>query len=264
MNLSRLVLDVVKIVTIAGKEIMKIYNTQDFGIQYKTDDSPVTIADHASNTILIERLTALTPNIPIVSEESIEIPFSERQNYEYFWMIDPLDGTKEFIARNGDFAVNIALIFKNKPILGVIYVPNTEGVYYAVKNKGSFKIDGGKKQKIACNTFNINDLGLRIPVSRSFFNDATKKLIAENYKEPVLLPRGSALKFMNIAEGSADVYPRIGRTMEWDTAACQIIIEEAGGQILEMTTQKPLQYNKPSLFNPDFIALGRLLGTKIG
>jgi 3'(2'), 5'-bisphosphate nucleotidase len=258
MNLTRLVSQVVKIATGAGKEIMTIYRTPDFGVQYKSDDSPVTLADQASNVFLIEKLTALTPQIPIISEESTEIPFLERQNYEYFWMIDPLDGTKEFINRNGDFAVNVALVYQNKPILGVIYVPNTEGVYYAVKGKGSFKMEKGKKRKIACNAFHLHDLGLRIPVSRSYFNEDTKKLIAENYKEPVLLPRGSALKFMDVADGSADIYPRIGRTMEWDTAACQIIIEEAGGQLLEMTSRQPLQYNKPSLFNPDFIAMGKI------
>ena len=259
MNLSRLVPKVVEISKLAGKEIMKIYNTQDFNIEYKNDESPITIADKTSNALLIEKLSALTPAIPIVSEESIEIPYLERQNYEYFWMIDPLVGTKEFIARNGDFAVNIALIFNNKPVLGVIYVPNTEGVYWAVKGKGSFKIEDGKKAKIVCNSFKLHDVGLRIPISRSYFNDATKKLIADNYREPVLLPRGSALKFMNIAEGSADIYPRIGTTMEWDTAACQIIIEEAGGEILEMTSRQPLQYNKPSLFNPDFIAFGKII-----
>jgi 3'(2'), 5'-bisphosphate nucleotidase len=259
MNLSKLVLKIVTIAKGAGKEIMKIYETADFGIQYKSDESPVTIADQASNDFIIKKLKKLTPDIPIVSEESKEIPFSERQNYEYFWMIDPLDGTKEFIARNGDFAVNIALIFQNKPILGVIYVPNTDGVYFAVKNEGSYKLEAGKKTQITCNSFNLDDLRLRIPVSRSYFNDATKKLIADNYRDPVLLPRGSALKFMNIAEGSADIYPRIGTTMEWDTAACQIIIEEAGGQILEMSSKNPLQYNKPSLFNPDFIAFGVIL-----
>lgn len=259
MDLSRLVSKIVKIATGAGKEIMKIYQTQDFDIQYKSDDSPVTIADQISNAFLIEKLNALTPTIPIVSEESIEIPFLERQNYEYFWMIDPLDGTKEFINRNGDFAVNVALIFQNVPVLGVIYVPNTEGVYFAVKGEGSFKIEKGKKRKIMCNTFNLTDLGLRIPVSRSYFNEPTKKLIAENYQQPVLIPRGSALKFMDIADGSADIYPRIGTTMEWDTAACQIIIEEAGGQILEMTSRQPLLYNKPTLFNPDFIAFGKII-----
>ena len=261
MDLSQLVPKIVKIATGAGKEIMKIYQTQNFDIQYKTDNSPVTIADQISNAFLIEKLTALTPHIPIVSEESTEIPFLERQNYEYFWMIDPLDGTKEFINRNGDFAVNVALIFQNKPVLGVIYVPNTEGVYFAVKGEGSFKIEEGKKKKITCNSFHLNDLGLRIPVSRSYFNDATKKLIAENYQNPVLVPRGSALKFMDIAEGSADIYPRIGATMEWDTAACQIIIEEAGGKILEMTSREPLKYNKSSLFNPDFIAFGKIEAT---
>jgi 3'(2'), 5'-bisphosphate nucleotidase len=259
MNLQNLAQDVIAIATEAGNAIMTIYREHTYTVEIKSDDSPVTIADKTANDIIVKRLSTLTPHIPIISEESIEASYAERQHYDYFWLVDPLDGTKEFIARNGDFAVNIALVKKMMPILGVIYVPNTEGVYFGVKNEGSFKIDNGIKKKIRCNTFKINDIGLRIPVSRSYFNDATKALIAQQYKDPILIPRGSALKFMNIAEGSADVYPRIGRTMEWDTAACQIIIEEAGGQLLKMEDRQPLSYNKENLSNPDFIAMGKVM-----
>ncbi len=259
MNLQNLAQDVIAIAKEAGSAIMTIYREHTYTVEIKSDDSPVTIADKTANDIIVKRLSTLTPQIPIISEESLEAPYAERLHYEYFWLVDPLDGTKEFIARNGDFAVNIALVKKMMPILGVIYVPNTEGVYFGVKNEGSFKIDNGKKKRIHCNAFKINDIGLRIPVSRSYFNDATKALIAQHYKDPILIPRGSALKFMNIAEGSADVYPRIGRTMEWDTAACQIIIEEAGGQLLKMDNRQPLDYNKENLSNPDFIAFGKII-----
>jgi 3'(2'), 5'-bisphosphate nucleotidase len=258
MNLSILTEKVIPIALEAGKKIMEIYETNDFSVEYKEDDSPLTIADKASNDILNARLSALTPDIPIISEENIELTYEQRKNYTYCWMLDPLDGTKEFVARNGDFAVNIALIHLGKPILGIICVPVTGVVYVGIKNGGSYMIEDSKRIKIMCNSFTINDLGLKVPVSRSSLNDATKQYISR-YNAPILMPRGSALKFMNIAEGSADIYPRIGTTMEWDTAAPQIIIEEAGGKILEMTSQKPLTYNKPSFKNPDFLAMGNIL-----
>jgi 3'(2'), 5'-bisphosphate nucleotidase len=258
MNIQNLAHDVVAIAKEAGDAIMLIYKDNNYTIEIKSDDSPVTIADKKANDIIVKKLLALTPHIPIISEESQQLSYAERRDFDYFWLVDPLDGTKEFIAGNGDFAVNIALVKKDKPVLGVIYVPNTEGVYVGIKNKGSYKIEGAERTDLQCNTFKITDIGLRIPVSRSYFNEATKVLIAQSYKEPILIPRGSALKFMNIAEGSADIYPRIGKTMEWDTAACQIIIEEAGGQLLKMDDRKPLLYNKISLFNPDFIALGKV------
>ncbi len=259
MNLTILVEEVIKISIKAGIEILKIYNAQNFEVQYKSDNSPLTIADEISNKIITEALSKLTPQIPIISEEGIDIPFSERQHFEYFWLVDPLDGTKEFVSRTNDFAVNIALVHHNRPILGVVYVPCTEGVYFAVKNEGAFKIEHNLKEKIQCNTFKINSLKLRIPVSRSYLNEETTSLIAKNFNEPTLIPRGSALKFTDIAEGSADIYPRIGTTMEWDTAAPQIILEEAGGKILHLETREPLVYNKMSLKNPNFVAMGQII-----
>lgn len=259
MNLTILVAEVIKISIKAGIEILKIYNTQNFEVQYKSDDSPLTIADEISNKIITEALSKLTPQIPIISEEGVDIPFSERQHFEYFWLVDPLDGTKEFVSRTDDFAVNIALVHLGRPILGVVYVPCTEGVYFAVKNEGAFKIEHNLKQKIQCNAFKINSLNLKIPVSRSYLNEETTSLIAKNFNEPILIPRGSALKFTDIAEGSADIYPRIGTTMEWDTAAPQIILEEAGGKILHLETREPLVYNKISLKNPNFVAMGQII-----
>lgn len=262
MNLTQLIEPVIEIARLAGIEIMKIYNTEDFGIQYKNDNSPLTIADEAANKIIVEGLLALTPNISIVSEESQAIPFEKRRHFDYFWLVDPLDGTKEFVARNGEFAVNIALIHRKKAVLGVVYVPITEGVYFATKGGGSFKIVHNLKEKIKCNSFNVNDLNLKVLVSRSHKNPATDALLAA-YNDPILIPQGSSIKFLSIAEGSADIFPRNGKTMEWDTAAPQIILEEAGGKILNLETKKPLIYNKKDLGNPNFIATGRVKTAKI-
>ncbi len=258
MNLNNLVKEVIEISKKAGIEIIKIYNTQNFEVQYKSDDSPLTLADETSNNIIISELAKLSPKFPVISEESVNETYPERKDYEYFWLVDPLDGTKEFVSRNGDFAVNIALVHRNSPILGVVYVPCTEGVFYAVKNEGAFSILNGVTKKLECTEFRTTDINLRIPISRSYYSAATKKLIEDNFKEPILIERGSALKFMNIAEGTAEIYPRIGTTMEWDTAAPQIIVEEAGGSILHLETRQPLIYNKEDLRNPDFVAMGKL------
>lgn len=258
MNLDNLVKEVIEIAKKAGAEIIKVYNTADFNVQYKSDNSPLTIADEISNNIIISELAKLSPKFPIISEESTKKPYSERKSYDHVWLVDPLDGTKEFVSRNGDFAVNIALVQGDAPILGVVYVPCTEGVYFATKGGGAFRTLNGVTDELVCNTFKKSDSGLRIPISRSYFSDATKNLIAENFKDPILLERGSALKFMNIADGTAEIYPRIGTTMEWDTAAPQIIVEEAGGCIWHLNTEKPLVYNKEDLRNPDFVAMGQL------
>ena len=167
-------------------------------------------------------------------------------------------GRRRLAKRNGEFTINIALMHLNKPVLGVVFVPDTEGAYFAVKNGGAFKIENGIEKRIECSTFKLTDKGLKIPISRSHRNIETDNLFSD-YTEPVLVPCGSSLKFLKIAEGTFDIYPRIGTTMEWDTAAPQIILEEAGGQILEWTTRKPLIYNKKDLRNPNFIAQGKII-----
>jgi 3'(2'), 5'-bisphosphate nucleotidase len=258
MNLNTLVYQVIDIARLASVEILKIYHSPDFGIQTKNDESPVTAADLASNRVITEGLSQLAFQCPILSEETLEIPFEERQHFDYFWVVDPLDGTKEFIKRNGEFAINIALMHLNKPVLGVVFAPDTEGVYFAVKNGGAFKIENGIEKQIECRSFRLTDKGLKIPISRSHRNIETDNLFSE-YSEPVLVPCGSSLKFLKMAEGIFDIYPRIGTTMEWDTAAPQIILEEAGGQILEWTTRKPLIYNKKDLRNPNFLAHGTII-----
>ncbi len=258
MDLTKLVGNVIDIAQKAGAEILTIYH-QDFSVQYKNDDSPLTVADELSNALIVRELSLLTPNIPIISEEGVHLPYAERRHFDYFWCVDPLDGTKEFVARNGEFAINIALIHHQQPVLGVVHVPCSSGktIYFAVKNGGAFKLsEGGFTEKIVCNHFSTHDTQLRIPVSRSYLNEKTKNLIATKFTNPILIERGSALKFMDIAEGQADVYPRIGTTMEWDTAAPQIIIEEAGGRLVQLDTQMPLVYNKENLKNPDFMAMG--------
>lgn len=266
MNLNQLVYQVIDIARLASIEILKVYNSPDFGIQTKTDESPVTTADLASNRVITEGLSQLDFKYPILSEETLEIPFEERRHFDYFWVVDPLDGTKEFIKRNGEFTINIALMHLNKPVLGVVYVPvadgtsrdSREGVYFAVKNGGAFKIENGLEKSIECSSFRLTDKGLKIPISRSHRNIETDNLFGD-YTEPTLVPCGSSLKFLKMAEGFFDIYPRIGTTMEWDTAAPQIILEEAGGQILEWVTRKPLIYNKEDLRNPNFIAHGKIV-----
>ena len=257
-NLDIILKGAIKISQAAAEVILQVYNHEAFQVQMKSDASPLTIADERANDLICKMLMELTPDIPIISEENIEIEYEKRRHFKYFWSVDPLDGTKEFVKRNGEFTVNIALLENNIPILGVIAVPVQQSVYYAVKNKGSFLLKNGVVQKMICSVFRLADAGLRIPISRSAINKETSALIA-SYNQPVLSPTGSALKFMYLAEGHLDIYPRVGTTMEWDTAAAQIILEEAGGQLLDLQTRHPLLYNKVSLKNPDFIAHGTIL-----
>jgi len=252
-------IDIQKINSIAkkaGDEIMKIYQ-QDFDVDYKADNSPLTKADIKSNEIIAESLKDLYPEIPILSEENKEIPYEIRRNWEYFWLIDPLDGTKEFVKKNGEFTVNIALIHKNTPVLGVIYAPALEILYYAQKEKGAFKQEKNKKpQRLPIYKHTNNDT-LKVIVSKSHYNQETKYFVdnlKNKYKKTIKFIRiGSSLKLCLIAEGKADIYPRLAPTMEWDIAAGQAIVEQAGGEIVEFKTQTPLKYNKQNLLNPWFV-----------
>jgi 3'(2'), 5'-bisphosphate nucleotidase len=248
---------VVEIARLASDEILKVYHSQVLDIQQKMDDSPVTAADLAANDVINKGLNDLAIKYPIVSEENAEIPYAERSKFDYYWLVDPLDGTKEFIKRNGEFTVNIALIHRKKAVLGVVFVPYTEGSYFAVKGLGAFKLEQNVETKLACSRFKLTDKNLRIPISRSHLNVETQALLAE-LNEPILTPKGSALKLVLLAEGVFDYYPRIGLTSEWDTAAPHIILEEAGGEMLQFDSRKPLIYNKLNLLNPNFIAQGRV------
>jgi len=241
----------------AGDEIMKIYH-QDFEVAYKSDNSPLTKADIHSNEVIIKNLENLYPDIPILSEENKEIPYKIRKNWEYFWLIDPLDGTKEFVKKNGEFTVNIALIHKDTPVLGVIYAPALEILYYAQKDRGAFKQEKKRQpQRLPIYKHTNNDT-LKIIVSKSHYNQETKDFVdnlKNEYKKNVkFISIGSSLKLCLVAEGKADIYPRLAPTMEWDIAAGQALVERVGGEILGFKTQTPLKYNKQNLLNPWFVA----------
>jgi 3'(2'), 5'-bisphosphate nucleotidase len=238
----------------AGTAILEIYNHYvDIEIEQKSDDSPLTLADRISNEIICTGLSALDVQYPIISEENKEIPFSERENYEYCWMVDPLDGTKEFIKKNGEFTVNIALIHKGQPVLGIVYTPCTDEMYWAVKGQGAFVQKSGTVSTLKAGFFDVKSQALKVVASRSHLNEATKNFI-EQLKNPIIVSRGSSLKFLMLACGEADLYPRMAPTMEWDTAAAQIILEEAGGHLLDAESLQALTYNKKTLLNPNFIA----------
>lgn len=249
--------DIIGIAKEAGERILEVYRTS-FTIKNKIDNSPLTTADYLSHEIISKRLKNIYPAIPVLSEEGKGISYEVRKNWQYFWLIDPLDGTKEFIKRNGEFTVNIALINRHKPVLGVIYAPAKNILYFAKRGKGAFKlVADGNTQNIRLNG-KSDDKGLRAVVSRSHSNQELEEYLNKlNIKERI--STGSSLKFCLVAEGKADIYPRIGTTMEWDTAAGQIIVEEAGGKVVEFATGNPLTYNKKSLKNPSFIVIGQIL-----
>jgi 3'(2'), 5'-bisphosphate nucleotidase len=236
----------------AGLHIMDVYATA-FAVEKKDDASPLTAADTASHNILCERLQSLTPDIPVLSEESARVPFAERAQWKRFWLVDPLDGTKEFINRNGEFTVNIALIEGHEPILGVVHVPVTGVCYSAAQGYAMRQEPGTPPQRITTRPIAVNQ-PLRIVGSRSH-GSAAVQAFAERLGEHTFVAVGSSLKFCLIAEGCADVYPRLGPTWEWDTAAAQCIVEQAGGQVVAIDGQR-LRYNKESLLNPHFLVFG--------
>ena len=241
----------------AGAAILQVYNSDDLGIELKEDQSPLTLADQLANDIIIKGLKKLTPTIPIITEETQEIPYLIRSQYEYFWLVDPLDGTKEFIKKNGEFTVNIALIHEQKSILGVVYVPVSDTCFYASQGSGAFKEVNNNSLEIKCNPFTLDDHHLKVVASRSHLNEETQEILAK-LNAPHIIQRGSSLKFLTIAEGEADYYPRIAPTMEWDTAAAQAILEEAGGSVINYQTGESLLYNKENQLNPYFVAQGIL------
>lgn len=239
----------------AGKAILEIYNSADFGIEQKADDSPLTLADKKSNEIICSGIEALGFGYPVISEENTQIPFEIRKNFKRYWLIDPLDGTKEFINKNGDFTVNIALIEDKKPIAGIIYAVCENELYWAIKGQGAYSEIKCEIRKLQAAQFDIDAESVRVVASRSHLNKETAQLI-DRLKNPIITNRGSSLKFMMLANASADYYPRMSQVMEWDVAAAQIILEEAGGKVIDPTTKKPLEYNKMEMFVPSFIACG--------
>lgn len=243
-----------KIAKDAGDAIMEVYaDESSFQIERKDDNSPLTKADKASNEVICKGLENLSVQYPIISEENKAVPYEERKDYDRYWLLDPLDGTKEFIKRNGEFTVNIALIEAGRPIMGVVYAPCLDEMYWAIKEDGAFLVKDGVETKLTSNTFSTDDEGLRVVCSRSHLNTETQQFV-DNLKSPELVSKGSSLKFLILAKGEAELYPRIAPTMEWDTAAAQIVLEEAGGTVLQFDSKDPLEYNKEDLLNPYFIA----------
>jgi len=242
----------------AGASILDVYQEEgDFGVETKSDDSPLTRADKAANQVICEGLANLTPEIPIISEENKQIPYEERKSYSQFWLVDPLDGTKEFIKRNGEFTVNIALVSDRRPVLGVVFAPVLGNMAWAIKGKGAWMEKEGRRDRLQSPGFRLSDPGLRVVCSRSHLNPATQDFI-DRLEQPEKVSRGSSLKFLIIAAGEAHIYPRLGPTMEWDTGAAHIILEEAGGRVEVADSRQPLLYNKESLLNPEFIAMGQV------
>lgn len=238
----------------SAEVILQVYQSGDFQVEAKSDHSPLTIADRDSHNIIASMLAST--GLPLLSEEGKSIEHKARMSWPKFWLIDPLDGTKEFLKRNGDFTVNIALIDNGFPVLGVIGIPVTGEIYFAVKGSGAYKIDATSTVvKLKARTrVSVGDRGLRVVSSRSHLDPRTERFIA-GLKEPIAVNRGSSLKFLLLAEGEADVYPRFAPTMEWDTAAAQIILEETGISVINTEDGMPLRYNKPDLYNPFFLAV---------
>jgi len=237
----------------AGRRIMEIYES-DFEVARKDDETPLTEADTAAHQIIDCGLAELTPDIPILTEESAKVPYAERKTWQRYWLVDPLDGTREFVKRNGEFTVNIALIDHHEAILGIVYAPVLGVSYYACRGMGAFKREAMNDAV----RIHVRDLtGGRVVVagSRSHRGGSLDAFLAklDDYE---MVPMGSALKSCLVAEGRADIYPRLGPTSEWDTAAAQCVVEEAGGRIVD-TAMQPLRYNtKESLLNPYFFACG--------
>ena len=242
-----------EIAILAGNAILEIYE-QDFDVEFKDDDSPLTMADKKANDIIINELNKFYPEIPIISEEIKNLDYQVRKDWSRCWLVDPLDGTKEFIKKNGEFTVNIALIETGRPILGVVHVPVEAKTYFGVKDDGAYLSIGGTTEQIK--TRHHDNGSIIIVGSRSHTNELTAQFVEEkkrNYEKVDFLSAGSSLKFCLIAEGKADLYPRFGPTMEWDTAAGQAVVEAAGGKVLRYPEMTMLDYNKENLLNPFFM-----------
>jgi 3'(2'), 5'-bisphosphate nucleotidase len=250
--------ELISIAKEAGQKILEVYHKDihNWEVSFKEDESPLTIADQISNKIINNKLKEKFPDIPIISEENKQIDYKDRQSFDLFWLVDPLDGTKEFIKRNGEFTVNIALVEKQKVIGGIVYVPVSDKMYYAQQGEGAFLIHKNEKHCLEAANFSETKEGLVIVSSRSHMNDQTKEYISQ-FTNPQLISIGSSLKLLLVAEGKADLYPRLGPTMEWDTAAAHAIVKEAGGKVIHYESREELVYNKENLLNPYFIVIGK-------
>jgi 3'(2'), 5'-bisphosphate nucleotidase len=241
--------DIVAIAKEAGEAIMQIYR-RDFNIEYKDDKSPLTEADLKANEIICNSLVKLYPDIPIMSEENKQTDYAIRKDWDAYWCIDPIDGTKEFIKKNDEFTVNIALIEKNKPVLGVVYAPAIEELYKAKEGKGAFK----NGERLPLKTNENPKERLFVVASKSHLSKETQEFIDKlDTKEIEQVSRGSSLKLCMVASGEADIYPRLAPTMEWDTAAADAVVREAGKMSYQFENNQPMVYNKEDLLNPWFV-----------
>jgi len=244
---------VIDLANTAGVKIMAIY-AHDFEVDYKDDSSPLTQADLASHHYIVDGLRELTPQIPVLSEESSEDEKRNRMSWQTYWLIDPLDGTKEFVKKNGEFTVNIALVNNHQPVFGVVYAPALDVTYWGDKSSGAFKVDGDIEKAITVRPRPVNTADWIVVGSRSHQSDEFK-FFMKDYEDAEIVSMGSSLKLCFVAEGKADLYPRLGLTSEWDTAASQAVVEAAGGQVLAFPEMIPLGYNQnaDSLLNPHFL-----------
>ncbi len=270
----------------AGDAILGVYQG-DIDVAYKDDNTPLTLADQRAHDAILDQLRIESlRHIPLLSEEGKHIPYTERRSWEKFWLVDPLDGTKEFVKRRNEFSVNIALIQNNRPVLGVVFAPATDSMYFAAAGFGSYKLenleiiekmesDVGNYRQDNSLLVDLVDSAKKLPIhqptdrsgdkltlvgSRSHATKALTDLVhrlKQQYREVELIPAGSSMKFCRVAEGSAGAYPRFGPTMEWDTAAGHCVVEQSGGAVLRMIEKTPLDYNKEDLHNPGFICIGK-------
>lgn len=252
-DLSKLINPVISISRLAGQEILKIYDSE-FDVETKADDSPLTAADQAAHELITRSLNDLTPDIPVWSEESAAIPYSERAAWSRFWLVDPLDGTKEFIKRNGEFTVNIALINGHEPVLGVVHVPVQNCEYCGYAGGGAF-LSGEATNTRSISVSSQTSDPVRVVGSRSHLGTSLEKYL-RNLGPHIMVPMGSSLKLCLVAAGEADVYPRLGPTSEWDTAAAQAVVESAGGQVIDLQGRRLLYNTKSEVLNPHFLVFG--------
>jgi len=286
MNYNKCLLASIQTAVEAGKGILEVYHSADFKVEEKADKSPLTLADKRSHDTIMQALAKF--NIPILSEEGQNIPFEKRKNWDVYWLIDPLDGTKEFIKKNGEFTVNIALMRNRKPIAGVVYLPDKDRLYFASEEIGSHRVNvcdtgllnrqSGENSRMIEMAESDADrklqdliaLATRLPIdqpadrpftivgSRSHATSELEAFVDEKRREygaVEFISAGSSLKLCLVAEGRADIYPRTGPTMEWDTAAGQAIVEFSGARVFKYNTEEPLNYNKENLLNPWFVVV---------
>lgn len=268
--------EISKLLSEASAAIMEIYESGSFSISQKADHSPLTRADLASNAIITKGLSRITPGIPIISEESLHLPYEERRHFREVWILDPIDGTREFVNRNGEFCISLALIMEGSPVAGFIMAPVTGELWYALEGQGAWYVKDGKAVRLplartdteqSAGICSDNDTGagtgnsrrILITISRSHHNEREKEwidIIIDRFGAATVI-QGSALKFCRLAEGASSVYPKLGSINEWDVAAGDIILRESGGEIREVTGGEMPKYNKPDLKQPHFIAYAR-------